>query len=68
MKILDLRDDDGDGIADRSTVFGDSLTTVTGVAFRGNEVYAAAYGEVIVLEDIDGDDRARHSGLRSCAW
>ena len=69
-KILVLRDDDGDGIADRSTVFADSLTTVIGVAFRGNEVYASIYGEVIVLEDVDGDDRAdmRDSVVRLVPW
>jgi glucose/arabinose dehydrogenase len=56
-QILVLQDDDDDGIADRSTVFADSLKTVTGVAFRGDEVYASVYGEVIVLYDTDGDNR-----------
>ena len=57
-QILVMQDDDGDGIADRSTVFADSLTTVTGVAFRGDEVYASVFGKVIVLHDVDGDNRA----------
>ena len=57
-QVLILRDDDGDGVADRSAVFADSLTTVSGVAFRGEEVYVSIYGSVIVLHDTDGDDRA----------
>ena len=57
-QVLILRDDDGDGVADRSAVFADSLTTVSGVAFRGEEVYVSVYGSVIVLRDTDSDDRA----------
>ena len=69
-RILVLQDDDGDGIADRSTVFADSLTTVTGVAFRGDEVYASLYGEVIALRDEDGDNRAdvRESVVKLVPW
>ena len=57
-QILILEDDDADGVADRSLVFADSLTTISGVAFRGDEVFASVYGSVIVLRDTDGDDRA----------
>ena len=65
-KILVLRDEDGDGIADRSTVFADSLTTVTGVAFRGDEVYASIYGEVIVFFRIPTEMIEPIREIRSC--
>ena len=69
-QVLILEDEDGDGFADKSTLFADSLTTVTGVAFRGDEVYVAVYGEVVVMRDEDGDGRAdvKETVIRLPPW
>ena len=69
-QILVLFDDNDDGYADRSTIFADSLTTVAGVALRGDEVYASMYGEVLVFMDGDGDGKAdiRESVVKLLPW
>ena len=69
-QIIVLYDDNGDGYADRSTIFADSLTTVVGVALRGNDVYASIYGEIVLFSDIDGDGTAdtRESIAKLLPW
>jgi len=53
-----LRDTDGDGQYDKSTVFADQLLWSAGVAPWRKGVFVAAPPDICYLEDQDGDDRA----------
>jgi len=57
-KIIILEDIDGDGKADKSTVFADKLYIPTGLALSNGGVYVAQAPDVLYLKDTDGDDRA----------
>ena len=57
-KILVLEDTDGDGKAEKSTVFADGLLIPTGVLPGDGGVYVAASTEVLHFRDTDGDGRA----------
>jgi putative heme-binding domain-containing protein len=59
-RILCLRDDDGDGVADRCIVFADELNSVTGFEFWGGGMLVAALPELWFLKDTTGDGRADH--------
>jgi putative heme-binding domain-containing protein len=61
-KILVLEDLDGDGTADRTTVFADDLLMPTGVLPGDGGVYVALGSELVHLRDTDNDgvaDRRR---------
>ncbi len=53
-----LRDTDGDGRFDRSTVFADGLLWAAGIAPWKGGVFVTAPPDLWYLEDTDGDDRA----------
>ena len=57
-KILVLEDTDGDGRAEKSTVFADGLLIPTGVLPGDGGVYVGASTELLHLRDTDGDGRA----------
>ncbi len=57
-RILCLRDDDGDGVADRCVIFADELNSVTGFEFWGGGMIVAALPELWFLKDTDGDGKA----------
>lgn len=57
-KILVLEDTDGDGQADRSSVFADGLLIPTGVEPGDGGVYVGQSTELLHLKDVDGDGRA----------
>lgn len=57
-KIVILEDTDGDGRADKSTVFADGLLIPTGVLPAGNGAYVANSTELLYMEDTNGDDVA----------
>lgn len=57
-KIVILEDTDGDGRADRHTVFADNLLIPTGVLPGDGGVYVAASTELLHLVDTDGDGKA----------
>ena len=59
-RVVILEDTNGDGRADRETVFyqGRDIDAAMGIVVLGNEVIVSSYGEVISLVDTDGDDRA----------
>lgn len=57
-KILILEDVDGDGRAEKSTVFADGLLIPTGVLPGDGGVYVGASTELLFLRDTDGDGRA----------
>ncbi len=53
-----LRDSDGDGRFDRSTVFADGLLWAAGIAPWKGGIFVTAPPDIWYLKDIDGDDRA----------
>jgi len=57
-KIVVLEDTDGDGKADKSTVFADGLLIPTGVLPAGNGAYVANSTELLFMEDTNGDGKA----------
>ncbi len=58
-KIIVLRDTDGDGVADKRSVFADGLLIPTGVLPDGpNAAYVVDSTRLLYLQDTDGDGRA----------
>ncbi len=57
-KILILEDTDGDGKADKSTVFADGLLIPTGVEPGDGGVYVGQSTELLHFKDTDGDGKA----------
>jgi putative heme-binding domain-containing protein len=57
-KLLILEDTDGDGRADRETVFADRLHLPLGFELAPEGVYVAHGRDLLLLKDTDGDDRA----------
>jgi putative heme-binding domain-containing protein len=57
-KLVILEDVDGDGRADKSTVFADDLHVPLSFEFGDGGVYVSEQPSVTFLKDTDGDDRA----------
>ncbi|HEY1381687.1 MAG TPA: PVC-type heme-binding CxxCH protein, partial [Gemmataceae bacterium] len=57
-RILILEDTDGDGRADKTSVFADGLLIPTGLEPGDGGVYVAQSTELLHLKDFDGDGRA----------
>ena len=57
-RILVLEDTDGDGKADKSTVFADGLLIPTGMALGDGGAYVANSTEILHLRDTNGDGKA----------
>ncbi len=59
-RVLILEDSDGDGRADKSTVFyqNPDIDGVHGVCVLGNMAIVSAPDRILVLTDTDGDDKA----------
>lgn len=57
-KIKVLEDTDGDGKADKMTVFADGLMAPMSICVCGNKVYSFISGELCVFTDADGDLKA----------
>jgi putative membrane-bound dehydrogenase-like protein len=56
--LVVLEDRDGDGRADRHTVFADDLHVPTGVELGDGGVYVANQPDLLFLRDTDGDGKA----------
>jgi len=59
-KIIILEDTDGDGRADKSTVFAEGLYVPTGLELGDGGVYVASAPDLLFLKDTDGDGHADH--------
>jgi putative heme-binding domain-containing protein len=57
-KLLIFEDTDGDGKADKMTVFAEGLSNPTGFEFYNGGVLVAQAPNVIFLKDTNGDDKA----------
>ncbi len=57
-KVLIFEDTDGDGKADKQTVFADGLHVPTGIELGDGGVYVAQQPNLMFLKDTDGDDKA----------
>ncbi len=57
-KILMLEDANGDGVADKTTVFADDLLIPTGIEIGDGGVYVGASTELLHLTDTDGDGKS----------
>jgi len=57
-KVLILEDTDGDGVADKSTIFAEGLIQPTGILPGDGGVYVANATEILHLSDTDGDGKA----------
>jgi putative heme-binding domain-containing protein len=57
-KLVIFEDTDGDGRADKQTVFVDGLHCPTGFSFWGGGVIVAQAPYLVFLKDTDGDDKA----------
>src|SRR5207253_8129704 len=53
-----LEDTNRDGRADRSTIFADKLSIVSGLVFVNGGIVVSQAGELVALKDTDGDDHA----------
>ena len=53
-----LEDTDGDGRADRSTVFAEGLHIPTGLELGDGGLYVANAPDLLFLQDTDGDGKA----------
>lgn len=57
-KIICLEDTDGDGVADKHTVFADGLLMPTAILPTNDGVYVGASTELLFFRDTDGDGKA----------
>jgi len=57
-KLLIYEDTDGDGKADKETVFADGLHIPVGFEFAPEGVYVSQGTNLVLLTDTDGDDKA----------
>lgn len=60
-KLLILEDTDGDGKADKQTVFADNLHIPIGFEIASDGVYVSQSGSLVRFVDEDGDDHADRS-------
>ena len=61
-------DTDGDGKADKFTVFADKLNLPTGIVFARQGIIIAAPPKFIYLEDTNGDDKADKREVIMDCW
>ena len=66
IKILE--DTNGDGRADKATVFADSLSIVSSLVFVNGGIIVAQAGELVALRDTNGDDKADRRDVLMTGW
>lgn len=60
-RVKILEDTDGDGKADKFTVFAEGLNIPSGIAVGAGGVWVANSPDILFMKDTDGDDRADES-------
>jgi putative membrane-bound dehydrogenase-like protein len=63
-----LEDTDGDGVADKFTLFADKLSIPTSIAFYKGGVIVQNAKETLYLKDTDGDDKADERKVLYKGW
>src|SRR5690606_28555826 len=67
-RIKILEDTDGDGKADKFTVFADSLNIPSSIVFANGGVIISMAPNFLFLKDTDGDDRADSREVIMTGW
>lgn len=67
-RIKILEDTDGDGRADKTTIFADRLNLASSLVFTGRGVIVSAAPHMLLLEDTNGDDKADRRTVLSSGW
>ncbi len=67
-RIKILEDTDGDGRADKSTVFADGLNIPTSLVLANGGVIVAQAPDMLFLKDTDGDDKADVKEVLFSGW
>ena len=67
-RIRIYEDTDGDGVADKVTLFADGLNLATGLAVGHGGVFVGEAPNLIFLEDTDGDERADKRTVLLDGW
>jgi len=67
-RIRILEDTDGDGRADRFTLFAEGLNIPTSLTFSNGGVIVHQAPDTLFLKDTDGDDRADHREVLFTGW
>ena len=67
-RIRILEDTNGDGKADKFTVFADQLNIPTSLVFANGGVIVAQPPHILFLKDTNGDDKADERKILSTGW
>ncbi|MGI8671539.1 MAG: PVC-type heme-binding CxxCH protein, partial [Luteitalea sp.] len=67
-RIKILEDTNGDGRADKTTIFADRLNMATSLVFVKGGVIVSAAPHMLLLEDTNGDDKADTRTVLSTGW
>jgi len=67
-RIVILEDSDGDGVADKRTVFADGLSIPTSLIFANGGIIVLAAPNTIFLRDSTGGDRANERRILFSGW
>jgi len=67
-KIVICEDTDGDGKADKFTVFADKLNIPTGLVFTNGGLIVSQPPNFVFLKDTDGDDKADKREIVLSGW
>ncbi len=67
-RIKICEDTDGDGRADKFTVFADGLNIPTGLSFANDGVIVTMAPDILFMKDTDGDDKVDVTKVLSHGW
>jgi putative membrane-bound dehydrogenase-like protein len=67
-RIRIVEDTDGDGKADKYTVFAEQLNIPTSLVFANGGVIVAMPPHIVILKDTNGDDQADERKILSTGW
>jgi putative membrane-bound dehydrogenase-like protein len=67
-RIVICADTDGDGVADKFTVFADKLSIPTGFTFYKHGIIVVQAPHTLFLQDTDGDDHADKRTILFTGW